>query len=351
MNPTLTRASVIIASSVLLAACGGGGNTSSFGGGNVYTATPVSTASPSTAPMPGPVNVTGSVVSIPVGTFGPSAPQSALAGAVVVIGPVLMTGATAPATAPSGDVMVTTGATGSYSATVAAGPVAPSSAQAAYVHPPNDLSGFTPPSTGYYISVFPSGSDGKTAGIAIPVHAFSAVSSSGALTTQRVTTVSADEATFLALINHDRVAANPIALPMIFDEYAEEAARLHANEEASGNFYCHYNATNAGPGSRYLTLGAIGQDNENIGKTSGNDAPTAYTSVEAQFMSESTVNGGHYSNIIDSTHAWAGVTTVVVGPTAQYVDQEFVSPNGIAPYVYPNFVGSQCPAGVSPNNS
>lgn len=88
-----------------------------------------------------------------------------------------------------------------------------------------------------------------------------------------------------------------------------------------------------------------------IGKTSGNDAPAAYTSVETQFTAESPANGGHYSNIIDSTHAWAGVTTVVAGATAQYVDQEFVSPNGIAPYVYPNFVGSQCPVGVSPNNS
>lgn len=346
-------APLALSMAALLVACGGGGNTSSFGAGNAFTVTPVGTsASPTPTPIPGPVGVSGTVVSIPVATFGSTAPQTPLAGAVVVIGPVLVPGATAPAIAPSGDVMVTTSATGTYAATIATGPAAPASAQATYVHPPNDLSGFTPPATGYYISVFPPGSDGKSAGTAIPVHAFSGVATGGVLTTQRVTTVSADEAAFLALVNHDRTTANTSALPMYFDENAEEAARQHTYEESTGNFYCHYNANNVGPGSRYLALGAIGQDDENIGKTSSDATPQqAYTDVEAQFMAEAATNGGHYSNIIDSTHAWAGVSTVVAGPTAQYVDQEFVSPNGIAPYVYQNFTGSVCPAGVTANNS
>lgn len=344
---------ILLGASALLAACGGGGNASSFAGGNVYAVTPVAgpSGTATATPIPGPVTVTGSVVSIPAATYGASAPQTALSAAVVVIGPVLVPGATAPLAVPSGDVMVTTGANGTYTATIASGPIAPTSAQAAYVAPVNNLSGFTPPAAGYYVSVFPAGADGKSAGTAIPVHAFSGLATGNVLATQRVTTVSSDEAAFLALVNHDRTTANALALPMYFDEYSEEAARLHTAEETAGSFYCHYNASNVGPGSRYLGLGAIGQDDENVGKTSGDDLTTAYTMVEAQFMSEAATNGGHYANIVDSTHAWAGVSTIVAGPTAQYVDQEFVSPNGTAPYVYPNFVGSACPAGVTPNNS
>jgi uncharacterized protein YkwD len=165
-----------------------------------------------------------------------------------------------------------------------------------------------------------------------------------------VTSASSDEANFLALVNLNRTTANPLALPMIFDETAEEAARLHASDEATNDYYCHYDTQNRGPGSRYLGLSALGQDDENIGKTSGDDATTSYTTVEAQFMAEAP-NGGHYANIIDSTHAWAGVAVVVADPTDQYVDQEFVSPHGTNPYVYANFAGSQCPPGVTPNNS
>jgi uncharacterized protein YkwD len=349
-----TLGAAALAASALLVACGGSGNSSQLGGGPAFSV--VSTgggpsASPTPTPIPGPVTVTGSVVSIPVTGFGANAPQTPLGNAVVVIGPTLVTGATAPPVAPGGDVMVTTTAAGTYSATVATGPAASLSSQATYVHPPNDLSGFAPPAVGYYISVFAPGADGKSAGAPLPVHAFSGLSAGTVMTTQRVTTASIDEANFLTLVNHDRTTANGLALPMVFDENAEEAARAHVAEEAAGQFYCHYNAQNIGPGSRFLGLGAIGQDDENIGKTSGQDAPGSYTQTEAAFMSEAATNGGHYTNIIDSTHAWAGVTTLVSGPTAQFVDQEFVSPNGIAPFVYPNFAGSACPPGVQPNNS
>ena len=219
------------------------------------------------------------------------------------------------------------------------------------MHPLNDLSGVTPPTSGYYVAVFAPGADGVSAGAPLPVHAFSAVGAGGALANQTVTVASSDEANFLALVNHDRTTANPLALPMAFDENAEQAARQHAQDEATNVYYCHYDTQNRGPGSRFLGLLALGQDDENIGKTSGLSAPGSYASVEAQFMSEAATNGGHYTNIIDSTHAWAGVAVVVGGPLAQYVDQEFVSPNGTNPYVYPNFAGSQCPAGVVPNNS
>jgi uncharacterized protein YkwD len=341
---------IVLASSALLAACSGGGNTAQFAGAT-YGVAPAPGATASATPIPGPVNVSGTVVSIPVGTYGASAPQTPLAGAVVVIGPTLVLGATPPPLAPAGDVMTTTGPGGTYSATVANGPAAPVSTQATYVYPVNDLSGVTPPLSGYYVSVFASGSNGTAAGAPLPVHAFSGVGVGGALATQRVTIASPDEANFLALVNLNRTTANPLALPLIFDETAEEAARLHANDEATNAYYCHYDTQNRGPSSRYLGLLAIGQDDENIGKTSGDDAPTSYTTVEAQFMAEAPTNGGHYTNIIDSTHAWAGLAVVVADPTDQYVDQEFVSPHGTGPYIYANFAGSSCPPGIVANNS
>jgi uncharacterized protein YkwD len=342
----------IVFAAAVLAACNGGGNTNQFSGATLGAGGSIVSGGGATpTPIPGPVNVTGSVVSIPAGTFGPGAPQTALAGATVVIGPTLVLGSTPPPIAPLGDVIVTTGAGGTYSATIASGPAAPVSSQAAYVSPVNDLSGFTQPANGYYVSVFAPGSNGSSAGAPLPVHAFSAVGVGGALATQRVTTATNDEANFLALVNLNRTTANPLALPMTFDEGAEEAARLHASGEANGAYYCHYDAANRGPGSRYLGLGNIGQDDENIGKTSGDDATTSYTTVEAQFMSEAPTNGGHYTNIIDSTHAWAGVAVLVADPTDQYVVQEFVSPHGTNPYIYPIFAGSQCLPGIFANNS
>jgi uncharacterized protein YkwD len=347
------RILILAGSTAAFAACGGGGNTSSFGGTTTYgvSGSGGATPAPTATPVPGPVTVTGSVVAIANNGFGSSALQIPLAGAVVVIGPTLVLGATPPPVVPGGDVMATTSANGTYSATVASGPAASLAAQATYDFPLNNLSGVTPPATGYYISVFAAGSDGKSAGAPLPVHAFSGVGAGGVLATQRVTTATADEANFLALVNTDRTTANPLALPIIFDEYAEEAARLHATDEATNSYYCHYDTLDHGPGSRYLALLALGQDNENIGESSGQNVPGSYTTVEAAFMSEAATNGGHYTNIIDSTHAWAGVSTIVAGPTAQYVDQEFVSPHGTNPYVYPNFSGSNCPPGVVPNNS
>jgi uncharacterized protein YkwD len=247
--------------------------------------------------------------------------------------------------------MTTTAANGTYSASVPLGPVAPSAAQATFVDPLNNLSGVTPPATGYYVSVFAPGTDGASAGAPLPVHVFAGVGAGGSLGTQTTTVASTDEANFLALVNHDRTTANALALPMAFDQNAEQAARLHASDEAASAYYCHYDTANHGPNSRYLGLLALGAVDENIGKTSGDLAPQSYAAVEAQFMAESATNGGHSTNIIDSTHAWAGVAVVVADPTAQYVDQEFVSPHGTSPYVYPNFAGSLCPAGVTPNNS
>lgn len=341
-----------------LAACNGGGNSTSAIPGSFTTSSPGTIPTNGAAtptPTPGPVNVNGVVVSIPVGTFGSATVQTPLSGAIVIVGPKLVAGATPPAGAPAGDVMLTTDSNGVYRGTIASGPAAPDTAQASYVFPVNNRSGATLPSNGYYVSVFAPGSDGKSAGAPFPVHAFSGVTN-GALATQRVSVASADEAGFLALLNHDRTTANALALPLIFDETAMEAARLHVNEEAQGNFYCHYDAQNRGPSSRYLGLLAIGQDDENIGKTSGQDPTGSYTFVEAQFMAEASNTDpsqrGHYANIVDATHAWAGLAVLFFGTTAQYVSQELVSPQNTAPYTYPVvFSSSSCPAGTYADNS
>ena len=352
LRPLFVSLAAAVVSGAVLSACNGAGNTAQLTPGAISIPTGSVSSGPATpSPSPGPTALSGSVVAIANTAFGSGATQTPLAGAVVVIGPTLIVGATPPAVLPAGDVSATTDAAGHYAATLTSAQVAPTAAQAAYNPSLNDLSGVVPPARGFYVAVFASGADGKSANVPLPVHAFSAVSSGGVLATQRVTTVTADEANFLALVNTDRVAANPIAQPMIFDEYAQEAARLHASEEALGNYYCHYNALNVGPGSRYLTLLAVGLDDENVGKTSGQDTPGSYQLVESQFIGEASTTGGHYANIVDAPRTWAGVTTYFAGPTAQYVDQELVSAHGTGAYVYPNFTGNQCPAGVVPNNS
>lgn len=353
LRPLLASVAAAVVAAAVLSACNGAGNTAQLVSGPIsIPAGTVGTAAPATpVPSPGPSALSGTVNSIANTAYGPSAIQVPLAGAVVIIGTTLIAGATPPASVPAGDVSATTDASGHYAVTLAAAQVAPTAAQAAYNPALNDLSGVVPPARGFYIAVFAPGADGKSANVPLPVHAFSAVPASGTLATQRVTTATTDEANFLALVNNDRVAANPIAQPMIFDEYAQEAARLHATDEGTQNYYCHYDTLNIGPGSRYLKLLAVGLDDENVGKTSGEDVPGAYQFVEAQFIGEASTNGGHYANIVDATRTWAGVTTYFAGPTAQYVDQELVSAHGSGAYVYPNFTGSLCPAGVEPNNS
>jgi uncharacterized protein YkwD len=348
---------VFVAPMVLtLAACGGGAGGISSAGGTSAIATP--SASPTTPPG---VTVAGSVVALPVDAYGPAAiagvtyasadaSQTApLANATVIVGPVPITGATPPAQLPAGDVAVMTNANGAFALTPAIAPAAASSAEP-FVVPPDNLSGLTPPAAGYYVEVFAAGTDGKSAGAPLPLHRFVAVSTNIVL---HVSSASTAEAGALTAVNADRAANG--AGPLIFDESAEEAARLHANDESSANYTCHYDTKNVGPSSRYIAAGAIGLTGENLALVSGTGA-VAFGYAESAFLAEkmSTPPGGHYLDLVDTAHLWAGLATVVASSsTFANVDYELVTPNAddviVGASGYP--VATFCPAGTVVNNS
>ena len=340
---------------VVLVACGGGG------GGS--PAPPAPTPTPSKAPQSYAVG--GTVVQIPADAYGPATidgatyasadatQTTALAGATVIVGPVPIAGATPPASLPAGDVSTTTNASGTFSVTLAIAPAAPSSAEP-FVVPPQNLSGFTPPSAGYYVQVFGPGTDGLRAGVPIPLHRFLAISTSVAL---RVTSPSSAEAGALAILNADR-ASNAGAGPLIFDEDEQEVARLHASDESAQGYTCHYDTKNVGPSSRYLAVGGIGLTGEAI-ESGGIDssAAAAFQQAESSFLAEKTETppGGHYMTLIDPSHDWAGLAAVPIPASAGYweVDYDFGTSTDQdstgAASGYP--IDVLCPTGIVVNNS
>jgi uncharacterized protein YkwD len=350
-----------LTAAAVLAACGGGGGGSSP---NPPTsqATPTPTATPSRAPQSYVVG--GTVVQLPVDGYGPTTidgvtyqsadagQTTALSGARVIVGPVPIVGATAPATLPNGDVTTTTNASGAFTATLAVAPAAPSSAEP-FVVPPDNLSGTTPPSTGYYVQVFGVGTDGVTAGTLLPVHRFLALSTSLAL---RVTTASSAEAGALAAVNSDR-ATNAGAAPLIFDESAEEVARLHASDEATRGYYCHYDTKNVGPASRYLAIAGLGLTGEAI--DSGGVDPSAagaFVEAESAFVAEKTQTppGAHYVNLVDPAHDWAGLAAYSIAASPGYwdVDYELISSTDEDQYVgVAGYTNEFCPGNITANNS
>jgi uncharacterized protein YkwD len=349
-----------LTATAVLVACGGGGSSSP--NPPLGQVTPTPTATPSKAPQSYVVG--GTVVQLPVDGYGPTtidgiSYQSAdatqttpLNGATVVVGPVPIVGATAPATLPTGDVAATTNASGAFTATLAVAPTAPSSAEP-FVVPPDNLSGTTPPATGYYVQVFGVGTDGLSAGTLLPVHRFLAMSTSLAL---RVTTASSAEAAALAAVNSDR-ATNAGAGPLIFDESAEEVARLHAGDESGQGYTCHYDTKNVGPSSRYLGQSGMGLTGEAIDENVASGAASSFQIAEGGFVAEKADSppGSHYTNLVDSAHQWAGlaaVASVVYGGNYN-VDYELVTPSAVDSVVgvsgYTN--AGACPAGTIVNDS
>ena len=338
-----------------LAACGGGGGgggtTPPTSGGSPIggsTATPIPTPSPTATPTPAVIS--GKIVSIPNTAFGPNAPQTGLAGVIVIVGPTLILGSTPPPTLlPAGDVQATTQADGSYNVSLSAGPVAPdASPNALFVVPGQDLSGATPPKSGYYVSVFAVGTDGKIANVPLPVHAFSAVTA-GVLATQRVTTATVDEAANLAYFNAARVKANPSASPLTFDEIAQEVAREHVQDEAANRYDCHFDQKNVGPESRYLRMSGLGANGENLGIVSnGGSSQSAYALIVDAEVKEGP-GGGHYDNLVAATRIWAGVSIAAESNGVQHSDEELVEPHQAFQFIY--HVAGGCPSGVVNNNS
>ena len=242
----------------------------------------------------------------------------------------------------------TTNAAGAFSVTPAHAPAAPTSA-APFVYPVANVFNVTTPATGYYVSVFAPGSDGMTANEPIPYHGFLAVTA-GSVGTVRVTTASPTESAFLTDVNTFRTSVGVQTL--IFDELTEEAARLHATDEATVPvYYCHYDRTNQGPSTRFLELGGLGSDAENI-DAFGGDSPTAYIQADQAFEAEGP-GGDHYNNLVDPTHQWAGLAQIFSSANggAVYIDQELNSPTSAIQDTYSIFSGSECPAGTVANNS
>ena len=171
----------------------------------------------------------------------------------------------------------------------------------------------------------------------------------------RVSTISATEARALALTNADRATYAAGALTL--DESAQEIARLHGADEAAGNYTCHYDTHNIGPSSRYLAAGGIGLTGENLGLTYGPDAASAMQSTETAFLAEraTTPQGGHFLNLADPTHLWAGiaVTPFTSAPGFFEIDEEFITPNGQSNVVGSSGyeIGSSCTTGTTINNS
>lgn len=350
---------------LVVSACGGGGGSS---GGPVSpigpsTSTPTSTPTPTATPTVAPQSyqVGGTVSQIPVDAYGPTTigPQTyaaadansttLLVGATVIVGPVPIIGATPPATLPAGDVSATTSSAGTFMASLTVAPAAPSSSEP-FVVPSQNLSAFTPPATGYYVQVFGVGTDGLTAGKLLPLHRFVASSTSLAL---RITTASSAEAGALAAINSDRASNG--AGPLTFDESAEEVARLHASDESALGNTCHYDSHNIGPASRYLALGGIGLTGEGLALVSG-PAAQAFGYTEAAFLAEKNQAppGGHFTNLVDGAHVWAGLAaaTFVSSPSFMNVDYEIVTPNNQDQIVGASgYTNSGCPTGVVVNNS
>jgi uncharacterized protein YkwD len=353
---------------VVLAACGGGGGGSGAPG---VPPTSPATGAPSSAPSGGASAtptasanaVAGTIVQIPADAYGPivigsstyvsaDASQTApLAGATVVVGPVPVMGSTPPAALPAGDVSATTTSTGAFTASVAVAPAPPSSVEP-FVIPTNNITGFMPPATGYYIEVFGAGADGRSAGAPIPLHRFVAPSTALAL---RVSSTSSAEAAALTNVNADRAANG--AGPLTFDESAEEVARLHATDESTVGYTCHYDTHNVGPSSRYLAANGIGLTGEGLGFTGATTLTAAFQLIEATFLAEKTLSppGGHFTNLVDPAHVWAGLAgvEVVASPDFYNVDYDLVTPNGTDAVVgssgYPTT--GVCPGGTIDNNS
>jgi uncharacterized protein YkwD len=313
--------------------------------------------------------VAGTVSLIPNDGYGPvtmlgvtyayDSTGTPLSGATVIIGPTQVIGATPPPTLPAGDVSTLTNSSGAFSATIPAAAIAPvltpdysNTPIATLVIPTYNITNFTAPATGYFVEVFGVGTDGISAGVPIPLHAFLGASTSLNL---HVTSAASAEASALALVNADR-QSNAGASPLTLDEAAEEAARLHARDQAQNSYFCHYDQHNVGPVSRYLNLGGVGLTGEANGGSAGTStALAAFQQGETDILTEKSENppGGHYLNLVDSAHAWAGLAAALsTTPNAYYIDYELISPpTAIDSVVGIGYSLEGCASGITANGS
>ena len=314
LTQILALSSVALAAS--LAACGGGGGGSS-GGGLPPTPTPTPTATPIT---------TAAVAGRVTDCQWPTAPSTtvlsctagvAIAGATVIIGPTLVTGATPPPTVPAGDVSTTTAADGTYAFANA-------------------------PSTGnVYVSVHPASGDahvslhaqlGMSFNSGTPPNPVPAIGRTTTLTFS-LATPAPEEAAWLNSpcggpnpywtqrgqnipicgMNADRGNAGVAAL--IFDEYALEVARNWSNIVATTPWIndppnTTVPATNAAnsPAALYAYRGGNFAQQGRVIFAPGPITNATYLDGEAGFESEETSPPGpHWAAIVNASYGWVGL--------------------------------------------
>jgi hypothetical protein len=356
---TMTKTSLYVGHALAYAAlllavgCSGGGS-------NPPTPAPTPTPTPTPTRTPVSVAVTGAVVAIPLGSYGTSAPQTPLSGATVVVGNTLIVGPTVPPSLPGSDVAAKTDASGHFSAKVGA-PIAPPSGPSLYtfVLPNTNVFNFTPPKSGYFVMVFPSGADGESVGVQLPAHTFAAVTN-GSLGTFRSTVASSDEAGWLNQANLDRAAKGQTAV--YFDEYVQEAAREHADQLVSETSLCDYSPTNQGPQTRYDFLGGLGANRSNIailGTVSATDATAFWQAVETAFVGEENIpppNNYHYAALMFPSNVWMGVAVSSApwspgGPNGTFYGADQDNINLITGAAYQIVSVTDCPTGITINGS
>ena len=135
------------------------------------------------------------------------------------------------------------------------------------------------------------------------------VSGANAIRTIALLQPNATEQTWLGQVNTDR--GNNGAGPVAFDEAAMEGARLHSADMATQGYFSHWDTSGEKPYARYVQVGGVGYDEENIASGFGSTA-----AAEAALMSDP----AHKMNIVDPNHQWVGL-----GVSGTSYDQEFVT--------------------------
>ncbi len=147
--------------------------------------------------------VTGRVYQIPRDMYGDNTEFHVVPGAVVIVGPEPVRGATPPPVLPAHDVRAVTDEDGVFRATVSVAPIVPP--PGTFDPPASNVPSVVLPASGYFVEVFPPGADGASVDRRIPNHAFAGLRATS-LGTFRVTPASPQEAGVLATINRSRRA-------------------------------------------------------------------------------------------------------------------------------------------------
>ena len=270
---------------------------------------------PTPAPTASPLSISGKVLDKDTG--------ASLAGAVVYVSHKLDVTNTAPMAAPADGGEVTTASDGTYAMTLPA--------QGAY------------PST-FFVNVY---SPGK-----VTVHNELTVTANGMnkIRDLGLTTLTADEANWLTLVNQDRAK---YGRPAVYtDETTQEIARLWVAYMAKGHYahVCPAGDATCPDKAAYATnqFATFTQTGENIDQTF---PPSDYVNSENRFMAEAAncpqplniddcqanhyaENTGHFLNIENKTAIWFGFAEAFNGVSsgssttaANYFDQELSLPN------------------------